>query len=87
MCILLIEEPLCFSGYYGNSGYLDSQRLGSMIDQHVSVISSVSSIRSVPTYADVHDPLNILDDTGSKPAGPYYPESDSLGTPGGQWWI
>ncbi|XP_071019617.1 DNA-binding protein RFX6-like [Oncorhynchus clarkii lewisi] len=70
------------SGYYGNSGYLDSQRLGSMIDQHVSVISSVSSIRSVPTYADIHDPLNILDDTGRKPAGPYYPESDSLGTPG-----
>uniref|UniRef100_A0A8C8GPW3 DNA-binding protein RFX6 n=1 Tax=Oncorhynchus tshawytscha TaxID=74940 RepID=A0A8C8GPW3_ONCTS len=63
------SELLCFSGYYGNSGYLDSQRLGSMIDQHVSVISSVSSIRSVPTYADVHDPLNILDDTGRKPAG------------------
>uniref|UniRef100_A0A8C8JID0 RFX-type winged-helix domain-containing protein n=1 Tax=Oncorhynchus tshawytscha TaxID=74940 RepID=A0A8C8JID0_ONCTS len=72
------------SGYYGNSSYLDSQRLGSMIDQHVSVISSVSSIRSVPVYGEVHDPLNILDDTGRKTAGPYYTESDSLGshTPG-----
>uniref|UniRef100_A0A8C7LWL6 DNA-binding protein RFX6 n=1 Tax=Oncorhynchus mykiss TaxID=8022 RepID=A0A8C7LWL6_ONCMY len=60
------SEPLCFSGYYGNSNYLDSQRLGSMIDQHVSVISSVSSIRSVPVYGEVHDPLNILDDTGRK---------------------
>uniref|UniRef100_A0A8C7LR99 Regulatory factor X, 6 n=1 Tax=Oncorhynchus mykiss TaxID=8022 RepID=A0A8C7LR99_ONCMY len=78
------SEPLCFSGYYGNSNYLDSQRLGSMIDQHVSVISSVSSIRSVPVYGEVHDPLNILDDTGRKTAGPYYTESDSLGshTPG-----
>lgn len=86
MCILLIEELLCFSGYYGNSGYLDSQRLGSMIDKHVSVISSVSSIRSVPAYGEVHDPLNILDDTGRKTAGPYYTESDSLGshTSGGQ---
>ncbi|XP_031656613.1 DNA-binding protein RFX6 [Oncorhynchus kisutch] len=72
------------NGYYGNSSYLDSQRLGSMIDQHVSVISSVSSIRSVPVYGEVHDPLNILDDTGRKTAGPYYTESDSLGshTPG-----
>uniref|UniRef100_A0A8K9Y7R8 DNA-binding protein RFX6 n=1 Tax=Oncorhynchus mykiss TaxID=8022 RepID=A0A8K9Y7R8_ONCMY len=69
-----VMSGLNSSGYYGNSGYLDSQRLGSMIDQHVSVISSVSSIRSVPTYADVHDPLNILDDTGRKPAGPYYPD-------------
>ncbi|XP_045065983.1 DNA-binding protein RFX6 [Coregonus clupeaformis] len=72
------------NGYYGNSGYLDSQRLGSMINQHVSVISSVSSIRSVSAYGEVHDPLNILDDTGRKTVGPYYTESDSLGscTPG-----
>ena len=49
-----------------------------MIDQHVSVISSVSTIRSVPSYADVHDPLNILDDTVRKPAGSYYSEQPSL---------
>ncbi|KAJ8009045.1 hypothetical protein DPEC_G00084760 [Dallia pectoralis] len=73
------------SGYYGNSGYLDSQRLTSMIDQHVSVISSVSSIRSATAYAEVHDPLNILDDGGRKTAGPFYTESEPLGahTPGG----
>ncbi|XP_022518563.2 DNA-binding protein RFX6 isoform X2 [Astyanax mexicanus] len=68
------------SGYYGNSGYGDSQRMGSLIDQHVSVISSVSSIRSVPAYTDVHDPLNILNDTGRKVAGPYYPEQPALMT-------
>ncbi|KAL7888465.1 hypothetical protein AOLI_G00034390 [Acnodon oligacanthus] len=66
------------SGYYGNSGYVDSQRMGSLIDQHVSVISSVSSIRSLPAYTDVHDPLNILNDAGRKAAGPYYPEQPSL---------
>uniref|UniRef100_A0A673Y253 DNA-binding protein RFX6 n=1 Tax=Salmo trutta TaxID=8032 RepID=A0A673Y253_SALTR len=62
------SSPLNYQkmGYYGNSSYLDSQRLGSIIDQHVSVISSVSSIRSVPAYGEVHDPLNILDDTGRK---------------------
>uniref|UniRef100_A0A8B9KV25 DNA-binding protein RFX6 n=1 Tax=Astyanax mexicanus TaxID=7994 RepID=A0A8B9KV25_ASTMX len=57
-----------YTSYYGNSGYGDSQRMGSLIDQHVSVISSVSSIRSVPAYTDVHDPLNILNDTGRKVA-------------------
>uniref|UniRef100_A0A673Y213 DNA-binding protein RFX6 n=1 Tax=Salmo trutta TaxID=8032 RepID=A0A673Y213_SALTR len=60
------------NGYYGNSSYLDSQRLGSIIDQHVSVISSVSSIRSVPAYGEVHDPLNILDDTGRKTGTPMF---------------
>ncbi|XP_072512645.1 DNA-binding protein RFX6 [Salminus brasiliensis] len=68
------------SAYYGNSGYVDSQRMSSLIDQHVSVISSVSSIRSVPAYTDVHDPLNILNDTGRKVAGPYYPEQPGLMT-------
>ncbi|XP_041951274.1 DNA-binding protein RFX6 [Alosa sapidissima] len=66
------------SGYYGSGNYHDAQRMGSMIDQHVSVISSVSTIRSVPTYADVHDPLNILDDAIRKPAGSYYNEQPSL---------
>lgn len=57
---------------------MDSQRVSSLIDQHVSVISSVSSIRSVPAYADVHDPLNILNDTGRKGAGSYYTEQPPL---------
>ncbi|KAJ8396221.1 hypothetical protein AAFF_G00020880 [Aldrovandia affinis] len=71
-------------GYYGNNGYHDAQRLGSMIDQHVSVISSVSTIRCVPAYSDVHDPLNILDDAGRKTTGPYYTDSPALSrTPGG----
>uniref|UniRef100_A0A6Q2ZAP7 DNA-binding protein RFX6 n=1 Tax=Esox lucius TaxID=8010 RepID=A0A6Q2ZAP7_ESOLU len=73
-----VGSGLNSSGYYGNSGYLDSQRLSSMIDQHVSVISSVSSIRSATTYAEVHDPLNILEDAGRKVTGPFYPESDPL---------
>ncbi|KAB5540054.1 hypothetical protein PHYPO_G00096930 [Pangasianodon hypophthalmus] len=66
------------SGYYGNSGYVDTQRMGSLIDQHVSVISSVTSTRSVPAYAEVHDPLNILNDTSRKPTTPYYPAQPPL---------
>ncbi|XP_014452870.1 DNA-binding protein RFX6 isoform X1 [Alligator mississippiensis] len=63
-------------GYYGNNiNYPESHRLGSMVDQHVSVISSVSSIRSLPSYNDIHDPLNILDDNGRKQAGSYYADS------------
>ncbi|XP_051511163.1 DNA-binding protein RFX6 [Myxocyprinus asiaticus] len=76
--------PVCtstgHSGYYSSSGYVDAQRMGTFIDQHVSVISSVSSIRSVSAYTDVHDPLNILDDTSRKIARPYYTELSSLGT-------
>ncbi|OXB76488.1 UNVERIFIED_CONTAM: hypothetical protein H355_014532 [Colinus virginianus] len=64
------------NGYYGNNiNYPESHRLGSMVDQHVSVISSVSSIRSLPSYSDIHDPLNILDDGGRKQTGSYYTES------------
>uniref|UniRef100_A0A8C6NDH2 DNA-binding protein RFX6 n=1 Tax=Melopsittacus undulatus TaxID=13146 RepID=A0A8C6NDH2_MELUD len=64
------------NGYYGNNiNYPESHRLGTMVDQHVSVISSVSSIRSLPSYSDIHDPLNILDDSGKKQAGSYYTES------------
>ncbi|KAF7690521.1 DNA-binding protein RFX6 [Silurus meridionalis] len=68
------------SGYYGNSGYVDTQRMGSLIDQHVSVISSVTSTRSVPAYAEVHDPLNILNDTNRKPTTPYYTAQPPLMT-------
>ncbi|KAL0165006.1 hypothetical protein M9458_040759, partial [Cirrhinus mrigala] len=32
------------------------------------------SIRSVSAYAEVHDPLNILDDTSRKTTRPYYTE-------------
>uniref|UniRef100_A0A8C3PPK3 DNA-binding protein RFX6 n=1 Tax=Calidris pygmaea TaxID=425635 RepID=A0A8C3PPK3_9CHAR len=64
------------NGYYGNNiNYPESHRLGTMVDQHVSVISSVSSIRSLPPYNDIHDPLNILDDSGRKQTGSYYTES------------
>uniref|UniRef100_A0A8D2MGQ6 DNA-binding protein RFX6 n=1 Tax=Zonotrichia albicollis TaxID=44394 RepID=A0A8D2MGQ6_ZONAL len=64
------------NGYYGNSiNYSESHRLGTMVDQHVSVISSVSSIRPLPSYSDVHDPLNILDDSRRKQTGSYYSES------------
>uniref|UniRef100_A0A8C9RWJ5 Regulatory factor X, 6 n=1 Tax=Scleropages formosus TaxID=113540 RepID=A0A8C9RWJ5_SCLFO len=66
------------SGYYGNSSFGDSQRLSSVIDQHVSVISSVSAIRPIPAYSDVHDPLNILDDTARKPGGSYYSDPQAL---------
>ncbi|KAF1396612.1 DNA-binding protein RFX6, partial [Spheniscus humboldti] len=64
------------NGYYGNNiNYPEPDRLGTMVDQHVSVISSVSSIRSLPSYSDIHDPLNILDDSGRKQTGSYYTES------------
>uniref|UniRef100_A0A803Y695 DNA-binding protein RFX6 n=1 Tax=Meleagris gallopavo TaxID=9103 RepID=A0A803Y695_MELGA len=68
--------PNASNGYYGNNiNYPESHRLGSMVDQHVSVISSVSSIRPLPAYSDTHDPLNILDDSGRKQTGSYYTES------------
>ncbi|KAM3849868.1 DNA-binding protein RFX6 [Diretmus argenteus] len=71
------------SGYYGNSSYLDSQRMTSLVDQHVSVISSVGNLRSFPpTYAEIHDPLNILDpDPGRKTAGSYYAEAETGAAP------
>ncbi|XP_016411976.1 DNA-binding protein RFX6-like [Sinocyclocheilus rhinocerous] len=74
--------PVCSSGrngYYSSSGYVDAQRMGTFIDQHVSVISSVSSIRSVSAYAEVHDPLNILDDTSRKTTRPYYTDLSAMG--------
>ncbi|KAE8602606.1 hypothetical protein XENTR_v10014048 [Xenopus tropicalis] len=66
------------NGYYGNNlSYPESHRLGSMIDQHVSVISSVSSIRPLHSFNDIHDPLNILDDSGRKQLGSFYAETPS----------
>ncbi|KAM8725476.1 DNA-binding protein RFX6 [Acanthopagrus schlegelii] len=65
-------------GYYGNSSYLDSQRMTSLVDQHVSVISTVGSLRSFnSTYSEVHDPLNILDEPGRKTTGVYFTEAES----------
>lgn len=43
-----------------------------MVNQHVSVISSV---RSLPTYNDIHDPLNILDDNSRKQTGSFYADT------------
>ncbi|XP_075720362.1 DNA-binding protein RFX6 [Rhinoderma darwinii] len=64
------------NGYFGNHlNYSESHRLGSMIDQHVSVISSVSSIRPLHSFNDIQDPLNILDDNGRKQLGSYYTDS------------
>ncbi|XP_056419266.1 DNA-binding protein RFX6 [Hyla sarda] len=61
------------NGYFGNHlNYSESNRLGSMIDQHVSVISSISSIRPLHSFNDIQDPLNILDDSGRKQTGTYY---------------
>lgn len=77
-CLFLKCCPCSLSGYYGNSGYADTHRMGSLIDQHVSVISSVTSTRSVPAYAEVHDPLNILNDMSRKPTVPYYPAQPPL---------
>lgn len=45
-----------------------------MVNQHVSVISSV---RSLPPYSDIHDPLNILDDSSRKQSGSFYPDTSS----------
>uniref|UniRef100_A0A8C0LAX4 DNA-binding protein RFX6 n=1 Tax=Canis lupus dingo TaxID=286419 RepID=A0A8C0LAX4_CANLU len=61
------------NGYYGsNINYPESHRLGSMVNQHVSVISSV---RSLPPYNDIHDPLNILDDSSRKQTSSFYADT------------
>uniref|UniRef100_A0ABI7XB81 RFX-type winged-helix domain-containing protein n=1 Tax=Felis catus TaxID=9685 RepID=A0ABI7XB81_FELCA len=61
------------NGYYGsNINYPESHRLGSMVNQHVSVISSV---RSLPPYSDIHDPLNILDDNSRKQTSSFYTDT------------
>lgn len=76
------------AGYYGNSSYLDSQRMTSLVDQHVSVISSVGSLRPFTSaYSEVHDPLNILDEPGRKTTGTYFTEAEAgAGQYAGEWW-
>uniref|UniRef100_A0A8C5QT20 DNA-binding protein RFX6 n=1 Tax=Leptobrachium leishanense TaxID=445787 RepID=A0A8C5QT20_9ANUR len=69
-------SPNTVNGYYGsNLGYQESHRLGQLIDQHVSVISSVSSIRPLHSFGDIHDPLNILDDSGRKQLELFYADA------------
>ncbi|TRY58205.1 hypothetical protein DNTS_017416 [Danionella cerebrum] len=75
-----ISGDACAGFYSSSGGYADAQRMGTFIDQHVSVISSVSSVRSVSSYGEAHDPLNILDDTSRK-ARAYYTELSAMGTP------
>ncbi|KAG8444630.1 hypothetical protein GDO86_009694 [Hymenochirus boettgeri] len=66
------------NGYYANNlNYQESQRLGAMIDQHVPVISSVSSLRPLHSFSDIHDPLNILDDSSRKQLGSFYSDTSS----------
>ncbi|EHA98405.1 DNA-binding protein RFX6, partial [Heterocephalus glaber] len=65
------------NGYYGsNISYPEPHRLGPMVNQHVSVISSV---RSLPAYSDIHDPLNILDDGSRKQTGSFYTDTSTPG--------
>lgn len=72
------NSPLVLAGYYGNGSYLESQRVTSLVDQHVSVISSVSGLRPFPsTFSEVHDPLNILDEPGRKMTGAYFTEAET----------
>ncbi|KAM4866214.1 DNA-binding protein RFX6 [Thomomys bottae] len=66
------------NGYYGsNINYPEAHRLGSMVNQHVSVISSV---RSLPPYSDIPDPLDILDDSGRKQTSSFYADTSSPAT-------
>ncbi|XP_029943228.1 DNA-binding protein RFX6 [Salarias fasciatus] len=76
------------SSSYGGSGggsscggsYADGSRL---VEQHVSVISTVGNLRPFnSTYSEVHDPLNILDDRGRKAAGGFFSEAHSGAVPG-----
>uniref|UniRef100_A0A3B4B6I3 DNA-binding protein RFX6 n=1 Tax=Periophthalmus magnuspinnatus TaxID=409849 RepID=A0A3B4B6I3_9GOBI len=48
---------VCFVGYYGNGSCLERM---TSLDQHVSVISSVSSLRAFGSFSEAHDPLNLL---------------------------
>uniref|UniRef100_A0AAQ6IJ02 DNA-binding protein RFX6 n=1 Tax=Anabas testudineus TaxID=64144 RepID=A0AAQ6IJ02_ANATE len=67
------------SSYYSNSSYLDGQRMTSLVDQHVSVISSVGSLRPFTSaYSEVHDPLNILDEPGRKTTGHVHIVTDTF---------
>ncbi|XP_032440558.1 DNA-binding protein RFX6 [Xiphophorus hellerii] len=65
-------------GFYGNSSFLASQRVNPLVDQHVSVISSVGNLRPFSAaFSEVHDPLNILDEPGRKTSGSFFSEAES----------
>uniref|UniRef100_A0A096LSB0 DNA-binding protein RFX6 n=1 Tax=Poecilia formosa TaxID=48698 RepID=A0A096LSB0_POEFO len=71
-------SPNSEAGFYGNSSFLASQRVNPLVDQHVSVISSVGSLRPFSAaYSEVHDPLNILDEPGRKTSGSFFSEAES----------
>ncbi|XP_014890836.1 DNA-binding protein RFX6, partial [Poecilia latipinna] len=73
-----INLKILFAGFYGNSSFLASQRVNPLVDQHVSVISSVGSLRPFSAaYSEVHDPLNILDEPGRKTSGSFFSEAES----------
>uniref|UniRef100_A0A3P9PX37 DNA-binding protein RFX6 n=1 Tax=Poecilia reticulata TaxID=8081 RepID=A0A3P9PX37_POERE len=66
-CLSSLSEITQPSPFYGNSSFLGSQRVNPLVDQHVSVISSVGSLRPFSAaFSEVHDPLNILDEPGRK---------------------
>ncbi|XP_072306415.1 DNA-binding protein RFX6 [Eucyclogobius newberryi] len=65
--------------YYGNS--LCLERMTSL-DQHVSVISSVSSLRAFGSFSEAHDPLNLLGEITRKNHSVFYSEAElSTGPP------
>uniref|UniRef100_A0A3Q2E9E9 DNA-binding protein RFX6 n=1 Tax=Cyprinodon variegatus TaxID=28743 RepID=A0A3Q2E9E9_CYPVA len=66
------------AGFYSNSSFFSGQRVNALVDQHVSVISSVGSLRPFSsTFSEVHDPLNILGEPGRKTAGSFFSEAES----------
>uniref|UniRef100_M4AMS2 DNA-binding protein RFX6 n=1 Tax=Xiphophorus maculatus TaxID=8083 RepID=M4AMS2_XIPMA len=66
-------------GFYGNGSFLASQRVNPLVDQHVSVISSVGNLRPFSAaFSEVHDPLNILDEPGRKTSGSFFTNANVL---------
>ncbi|KAJ0061212.1 hypothetical protein NL108_013529 [Boleophthalmus pectinirostris] len=63
------------SGYYGNSPCLERM---TSLDQHVSVISSVSSLRAFGSFSEAHDPLNLLGEITRKTTALCFTASPSL---------
>ncbi|KAK7907738.1 hypothetical protein WMY93_016350 [Mugilogobius chulae] len=61
------------SGYYGNSPCLERM---TSLDQHVSVISSVSSLRAFGSFSEAHDPLNLLGEISRKNSSMFYSEAE-----------
>uniref|UniRef100_A0A3B4B976 DNA-binding protein RFX6 n=1 Tax=Periophthalmus magnuspinnatus TaxID=409849 RepID=A0A3B4B976_9GOBI len=64
---LSVVTPLSSSSYYGNGSCLERM---TSLDQHVSVISSVSSLRAFGSFSEAHDPLNLLGEITRKNNSP-----------------